>query len=215
MCAPKKTRVVYVSQAPPIRDPRDMRVLLVFMAAGTLGAEDVDCKSMRTKQLRQFLHARGLTCEGCAEKQDFVQMCEANKHLEVKPPPEPAPPAGDDGKQESIEELMAKLKGMPGMEGLNMFSGDDLKNMNPEQMGNTFGGKKRRSRREYRNELVDFYTRYGMTDKLEGVDAALDKWKGREEKMMSALYKKYDAEIKEHWDKEYPKQSEEAPKEEL
>ena len=37
---------------------------------------------------------------------------------------------------------------------------------------------------------------------LDGVDAALDKWKGREEKMMSALNKKYDKEIREYWDKQ-------------
>ena len=34
-----------------------------------------------------------------------------------------------------------------------------------------------------------------MTDKLDGVDAALDKWKGREERMFDKLYQKYDAEI--------------------
>lgn len=36
---------------------------------------------------------------------------------------------------------------------------------------------------------------------LDGVDAALDKWKGREEKMFAALNKKYDAEIKAYWDR--------------
>ena len=39
------------------------------------------------------------------------------------------------------------------------------------------------TRAEHRQRLVDFYTQYGMTDKLDGVDAALDKWKGREERM--------------------------------
>eukprot|EP00320_Phaeocystis_rex_P008398 CAMPEP_0119059382 /NCGR_PEP_ID=MMETSP1178-20130426/3550_1 /TAXON_ID=33656 /ORGANISM="unid sp, Strain CCMP2000" /LENGTH=72 /DNA_ID=CAMNT_0007040415 /DNA_START=89 /DNA_END=307 /DNA_ORIENTATION=- len=39
-----------------------------------------------------------------------------------------------------------------------------------------------------------------MDDKLDGVDAALDKWKGREEKMFSALHKKYDSEIRQYWD---------------
>jgi hypothetical protein len=34
--------------------------------------------------------------------------------------------------------------------------------------------------------------------KISGVDAALDKWKGREERMMSALYKKYDDKIREY-----------------
>ena len=39
-----------------------------------------------------------------------------------------------------------------------------------------------------------------MEDKLDGVDAALDKWKGREDRMFDALYKKYDAEITKYWD---------------
>ena len=85
-----------------------------------------------------------------------------------------------------------------------MFSGDDLKNMNYEQMGNMFGGggrsKPRKTRSQYRRELVEFYKRYSMEDKLDGVDAALDKWKGREDRMFDALYKKYDAEITKYWD---------------
>ena len=44
-----------------------------------------------------------------------------------------------------------------------MFSGDDLKNMNYEQMGNMFGGggrsKSRKTRSQYRRELVEFYKR--------------------------------------------------------
>ena len=47
-----------------------------------------------------------------------------------------------------------------------------------------------------RDELVDFYSRYGLDDKIAGVDAALDKWKGRESRMFDALYKKYDVEIR-------------------
>mmetsp|Transcript_25247 Transcript_25247/g.57506 ORF Transcript_25247/g.57506 Transcript_25247/m.57506 type:complete len:89 (-) Transcript_25247:384-650(-) len=88
-----------------------------------------------------------------------------------------------------------------------------MKNMNYEQMGNAFGGgkPKRSSRKEYRARLVDFYTRYGLTDKLDSVDAALDKWKGREEKMFTVLHKKYDDVIKEYW----AKQDEGEPKEEL
>ena len=40
----------------------------------------------------------------------------------------------------------------------------------------------------------------GGGKELEGVDAALDKWKGREEKMLDALYKKYDKEINAFYD---------------
>ena len=77
--------------------------------------------------------------------------------------------------------------------------------MNYEQMGNMFGGgskPKRKTRKQYRRELVDFYQRYELPHTEEGVEAAMEKWKGREEKMFNALYKKYDGEIKAYWDKQ-------------
>jgi hypothetical protein len=86
--------------------------------------------------------------------------------------------------------------------------------MNYEQMGQQFSGggrRKRASRAEHKSRLEDFYKRYEMDDKLDGVDAALDKWKGREERMFDALNKKYNAEIKAYWDK----QGDGASKEEL
>ena len=43
---------------------------------------------------------------------------------------------------------------------------------------------------------------------LDGVDAALDKWSGREERMFTALNKKYDAEIKAYWDSQEPDKEE-------
>ena len=91
-----------------------------------------------------------------------------------------------------------------------MFGADDLKNMNFEEMGRQFGGApKRQTRAQYKERLVDFYTQYGMTDKLDGVDAALDKWKGREERMFDKLYQKYDSEIKAKWDKDAEPEKEE------
>lgn len=92
--------------------------------------------------------------------------------------------------------------------------------MNPEQMGSAFGGggrggiPKEKSRTQHKRELEDFYRRYGLEDKLDGVDAALDKWKGRETRMMDALYKKYDAHITAHWDAQKEKKSDDS-KEEL
>ena len=50
-----------------------------------------------------------------------------------------------------------------------------------------------------------FPTSHGRVQ-LDGVEAALDKWKGRVEKMFAALNKKYDAEIKAYWDKEKDKE---------
>merc|ERR1719291_1141061 len=90
-------------------------VLLAPSAAG------VDCPSMKTKELRVFLRDRGLRCDGCAEKADFVQMCEDNKDKPTIPPVDEAstkPPKDD----KSIEELLASMKGMPGMEGIKMFT---------------------------------------------------------------------------------------------
>ena len=152
--------------------------LLLFALVATVvtsDSEDVNCAAMRTKQLRTFLHARGLKCEGCAEKADFVALCEANKDTPVLETPkeeEPASPKKDD---KNIDDILGSLKGMPGMEGIKMFTADDLKNMNPEQMGNTFSGGGRppkRSRAQWKEEVTSFYTRYGLDNKLDGVDAA-------------------------------------------
>jgi len=59
---------------------------------------------------------------------------------------------------------------------------------------------KKQTRSQYRRRLVDFYEKYGLADKLDGVDAALDKWKGREEKMFTALNKKYQDVIDAKWE---------------
>ena len=180
-------------------------LLTLLLWAALASADDVDCGAMKTKQLRQWLAARGLKCEGCAEKADFVALCEANIDAPLLQADEPpagdyVPPSGGGGgggKDQSIEDLLAGMKGMPGMENIKMFSADDLKGMNTEQMGASMGGGKgRRSKAEWRQDLVDFYTRYGLDDKIDGVDAALDKWRGREQRMFDALYKKYDKEIR-------------------
>uniref|UniRef100_A0A6U7I8W4 ARMET C-terminal domain-containing protein n=1 Tax=Haptolina brevifila TaxID=156173 RepID=A0A6U7I8W4_9EUKA len=194
--------------------PRSAAPFVLLASLLTVLAEDevVDCAAMKTKQLRTFLSERGLQCEGCAEKADFVKMCEANIDAPKVQKEPPAAAKASPDKEQSIEDLLASMKGMPGMEGIKMFSADDLKGMNPEQMGSTFGGKERKAR-DYRQELVNFYTRYDLTDKIDGIDAALTKWAGREDKMMSALYKKYDAEIQAYWDKEDAKN--EGQKEEL
>jgi len=98
---------------------------------------------------------------------------------------------------QSVEDLLASMKGMPGMENIKIFGADDLKNMDPSKMADAFGGggapprPKKQTRSQYRRRLVQFYETYGLTDKIAGVDAALDKWKGREEKMFDVLHKKY------------------------
>jgi hypothetical protein len=191
-----------------------MRVLLsLSLALAAVCADDgeIDCPRMKTKALRKFLAARGLKCEGCAEKADYVSMCEEHKDTPELAAEEPAADWGAAGNGDAaskdpadIDDLLKSMKGMPGMEGIKMFGADDLKNMNFEQMGQQFGGrgqKSRKTREQYKEELKTFYETYGMTDKVDGIDAALDKWKGREQKMFDILYKKYDEQIRVHWDK--------------
>jgi hypothetical protein len=167
----------------------------------------IDCKSMKIKQLRAMLGERGLKCAGCAEKADYVSMCEKHKadppkREEVNKPP----PAKS---QEDIDDMFANLKNIPGMENLNIFNGEDLLNMKPEEMAKKMGGggrggggrgggprmPTRISRAEAKTELEDFYNTYGLQDKLDGVDAALDKWVGQYEAMFRLLNKKYKAEV--------------------
>lgn len=80
------------------------------------------------------------------------------------------------------------------VENINVFTPDDLKNLDPDKF-NAPRNKKPAS--AYREELVDFYTKYGLDteERLAGVDKAMDKWKGREERMLAAVRKKYKAEI--------------------
>ena len=70
---------------------------------------------MRVKELRKFLYDRNVQCKGCAEKDDFVKLAIESRALETA-----------DQKQKSMEELMSKLRGMPGMEGMKMYGKNDL-----------------------------------------------------------------------------------------
>lgn len=176
-----------------------LRTTLLCAALALAHADDsesaVDCAKMTVKKLRVWLADRGLRCDGCAEKSDYVALCNQNLDAPLLPKKEPeAPPE----KEKSIEDILAGLKGMPGMENIKMFTADDFKGMNHEQMAESMagGGGGGRKRRNYRQELIDFYEKYGLQDKMDGVDAALEKWKGKENKMFKALYKKYDAEIR-------------------
>ena len=161
-----------------------MRSTLTFgvlsLLAVAAGDDVVDCAAMKGKELRKWLVARGLECKGCSEKQDFVDLCNANKDAPLK---EAAASGGDPGsfrtpgtdKAADIDELLKSMKGVPGMENLKMFTADDLKNMGPEAMASAFRAEAAEEEpRPWREELVDFYTTYGLTDKLDSVDAALD-----------------------------------------
>ena len=53
------------------------------------------------------------------------------------------------------------------------------------------GGAKSPPAYDCQKELTDFYTKYGMEEKTDGVAAACEKWKGKEYKMMVAIRNKY------------------------
>ena len=40
-------------------------------------------KKMRVKHLKQILADRGVTCNGCTEKSEFVKKCEKTEHLDL------------------------------------------------------------------------------------------------------------------------------------
>ena len=201
------------------------RCLLLLALLGARGDDDVDCKGMKGKQLRQWLAARALKCDGCAEKADFVALCEANRDA---PLATPSPAADSDGprvrtpgqeKDADINELLKSMKGMPGMENIKVMTPDDILKstkddfMRPPPSGGRPAGKRERPKRDakrggggggddeigalgrpvssWREELVDFYTKYEILARLDGVDEALAKWRGREDEMMAAVKKKY------------------------
>ena len=51
------------------------------------------------------------------------------------------------------------------------------------------------TRARYCQELVEFYTHFGLPYEFETIEKALDKFKGNEDRMIDALYQKYDREI--------------------
>ena len=142
-------------------------ILLVAVAAvGLHAADDVDCSGMKMKALRQWLTARGLRCDGCAEKADYVALCEANHNAPVVPPEEEEIAAVDEllkrqsggpkvrtpgsGKDADIDELLKSMKGIPGMENIKMFRPEDIDKLAAE--GKQGSGSK--SAEQWRDELV-------------------------------------------------------------
>lgn len=105
---------------------RTIATLVVCLLALNLArAEEEDaiaCSAMKIKDLRELLARKGKVCEGCAEKSDFVAMCEDAKDLDDVPEaerPAPVKKAARAAKapEKSIDDILASLKGMPGMEG--------------------------------------------------------------------------------------------------
>ena len=70
--------------------------------------DEVDCKKMRVKQLNAFLAARGVKCEGCAEKADYVALCEEHKDTPVLPPKEEPAAAAAPEKEKDVDDVSVR-----------------------------------------------------------------------------------------------------------
>mmetsp|Transcript_5176 Transcript_5176/g.6739 ORF Transcript_5176/g.6739 Transcript_5176/m.6739 type:complete len:91 (+) Transcript_5176:367-639(+) len=46
-------------------------------------ASEADVKKLRVKQLKSILNDRGVTCDGCLEKEDFVKRVLATAHMDL------------------------------------------------------------------------------------------------------------------------------------
>lgn len=57
---------------------------LVFLATAIkVDKENMDYNKLRVKQLKGILADRGVDCDGCLEKSDYVARCKATEHLEL------------------------------------------------------------------------------------------------------------------------------------
>ena len=119
-------------------------VIVMCCCCGVFGQDDdasipesIDFSKMRIKQLKKFLHERGLECKGCAEKTDYVKMAMANEHAPLvekkRPDKEPKSGGSSYGGDAKMEDLLAQMEKM-GMKG-NVFSKDDLEKMNKDGKG--------------------------------------------------------------------------------
>mmetsp|Transcript_75158 Transcript_75158/g.195840 ORF Transcript_75158/g.195840 Transcript_75158/m.195840 type:complete len:129 (+) Transcript_75158:89-475(+) len=94
-------------------------------------------------------------------------------------------------KDADLEDILAKMKGMPGMENIKVFGREEMDRMAKDGDYSGFGASPSPPAYDCHKELTDFYTKYEMEDKKAGIDEACKKWKGKEYKMMVALRKKY------------------------
>ena len=68
------------------------RLMAALLVGGALAQEgEIDCKRMKAKELRQMLAARGVKCEGCAEKVPSPVL-PAAPHSAAAPPLPASPP---------------------------------------------------------------------------------------------------------------------------
>ncbi|CAM9455871.1 unnamed protein product [Laminaria digitata] len=55
----------------------------ITSAAIKVDKENMDYNKLRVKQLKGILADRGVDCDGCLEKSDYVARCKATEHLEL------------------------------------------------------------------------------------------------------------------------------------
>ena len=46
-------------------------------------SEDTDYSKLRVKDLKQILRDRGVACQGCLEKADFIKKVKATNHMDL------------------------------------------------------------------------------------------------------------------------------------
>ena len=90
------------------RSLRLAAALVLCCALAQAEDEEVNCKGMRVKALNNFLRARGLACEGCAEKADYVKLCEEHKDTPVLPPKEEPAAAAAPEKEKDVDDVSVR-----------------------------------------------------------------------------------------------------------
>lgn len=62
--------------------------------------------------MKGFLSERGLTCHGCSEKADFIQMAFEQQSAQIIPQPPPEPPKGPETSEppENMDEVKIRLE---------------------------------------------------------------------------------------------------------
>eukprot|EP01039_Chlorochromonas_danica_P000896 gene897-977_t len=129
-------------------------------------------QSLKTKELRAFLKARGVECKGCSEKADFVQLAFDSQHLpeqtmvsssSTEPPSEE--PAADSGtgaegsdasqgpNSDELDEIISKLK-MKNGAAPKVFRPGDFEGLSPEEIADKIngGGKVKKGKKARKGE---------------------------------------------------------------
>eukprot|EP00239_Pterosperma_sp_CCMP1384_P005825 CAMPEP_0197853522 /NCGR_PEP_ID=MMETSP1438-20131217/22889_1 /TAXON_ID=1461541 /ORGANISM="Pterosperma sp., Strain CCMP1384" /LENGTH=138 /DNA_ID=CAMNT_0043467961 /DNA_START=186 /DNA_END=602 /DNA_ORIENTATION=+ len=73
-----------------------------------VATEELNFAKMRVKQLKAFLAERGVECKGCAEKEHFVEKCEASRDMPILPP-EPAVEESSGMNLEDMDDVAANM----------------------------------------------------------------------------------------------------------